>query len=161
MPGHFAHGMMLARARGDVRRSLYSAAFVEGWAHYAEELMVDEGFRAGDPRFAIGVWLGALVRVTRFAAALGVHTGTMTIGEATRRFEDDALLAPAAAASEARRAMYDPTYGRYTWGKLEILRLRDEAVATWGKRYSHRRFHDSLLSLGAPPLGTMGDALFE
>lgn len=159
MPGHFAHGMMLGRAAGEVRRSLFSPAFVEGWAHYAEELMVEEGFRAGDARFAIGVWVEALVRVTRFAAALGVHAGTMTIDEASRRFERDALLAPAAARSEAERAMYDPTYGRYTWGKLEILRLRDEATAAWGRRYSHRRFHDSLLALGAPPLGTMGDAL--
>jgi hypothetical protein len=159
MPGHFAHGQMLARARGDVRRTLFSLAFVEGWAHYAEELMVEEGFRKEDPRFAIGVWVEALIRVTRFAVALGVHAGSMTLDEATRRFEDDAFLEAAGARSEARRATYDPTYGRYTWGKLEILALRDEAMAVWGTRYSHRRFHESLLALGAPPLGTMGDAL--
>jgi hypothetical protein len=161
MPGHFAHGRMLARAEGAVRRSLFSAAFVEGWAHYVEEVMVDEGFRSDDPRFAIGVWAGSLTRVTRFAAALGVHAGTMSIEEAARRFEEDALVAPAAALSEARRATYDPTYGRYTWGKLEIGKLRDEARATWGKRYSHRRFHDALLALGSPPLGTIGDAISD
>jgi hypothetical protein len=159
VPGHFAHGQMLARAAGDVRRSLFSSAFVEGWAHYTEELMVEEGYRADDPRFEIGVWLEALVRVTRFAAALGVHRGTMTVADAARRFEGDALLAPAAALSEAERATYDPTYGRYTWGKLEIRALRDEAVAAWGNRYSHLRFHEALLALGSPPLGTMGDAL--
>jgi hypothetical protein len=158
-PGHFAHGRMLCRAAGEVRRSLFSAAFVEGWAHYSEELMVEEGFRADDPRFAIGVWTGALTRVTRFAAALGVHRGTMTIEEAAQRFEQDAMLTPAAALSEARRATYDPTYGRYTWGKLEIMALREEAQARWGKRYSLRRFHDSLLALGSPPLGTIGDAI--
>ena len=65
-PGHFAHGRMLrSLARGDVRRSLCSAAFVEGWAHYAEELMVEAGFRADDPRYALGVWIEALLRVTR------------------------------------------------------------------------------------------------
>lgn len=159
VPGHFAHGQMLRRATGDVRRSLFSDAFVEGWAHYTEEMMLEEGYRADDPRFAIGIWLEALVRVTRFAAALGVHRGTMTVQDAARRFEEDALLAPAAALSEAERATYDPTYGRYTWGKLEIRALRDEAVAAWGSRYSHRRFHDALLALGAPPLGTMGDAI--
>jgi len=63
------------------------------------------------------------------------------------------------ARSEARRATFDPTYGRYTWGKLEIQALRDEAVARWGPRFGLRRFHESLLELGAPPLGTIGDAL--
>jgi hypothetical protein len=159
-PGHFAHGRMLRRfARGDVKRSLFSEAFVEGWAHYAQELMVEEGFRADDPRFAIGVYLDALVAVTGFAAAIGIHNGTMTVGDATARFEADAFLLGPAARSEATRATYDPTYGRYTWGKLEIMSLREQARAAWGERFSLRRFHEALLTLGAPPLGTMGDAL--
>jgi hypothetical protein len=158
-PGHFAHGRMILRTSGDVRRSLHSEAFIEGWAHYVEELMVEEGFRQEDPRFAIGVTVEALVRVTRFASALGIHRGTMTLQDAVRRFEEDGFLQTAGARAEAERAFYDPTYGRYTWGKLEIRKLRDEARAQWGKRYMLRRFHDSLLSLGAPPLGTMGDFL--
>ena len=159
-PGHFAHGRMIRlAARGDVRRSLVSLAFVEGWAHYAEELLVEEGFREDDPRFAIGVWVEALVRVTRFAAALGIHRGSMTLLDATERFCEDAFLEEPAAQSEARRATFDPTYGRYTWGKLEIQALRDEAIARWGPRFSLRRFHEAVLELGAPPLGTLGDAL--
>jgi len=159
-PGHFAHGRMLRRlAAGDVRRSLFSSAFVEGWAHYVEEVMVEAGFRSEDPRFALGVYIEALLRVTRLAAALGVHRGTMSVEEATRRFETDAYLLGPAAQAEATRATFDPTYGRYTWGKLEIQRLRDEAVAVWGSRFSLRRFHERLLALGAPPLGTIGDVL--
>jgi uncharacterized protein (DUF885 family) len=159
-PGHYAHGRMLRQfATGDVRRSLYSNVFVEGWAHYTEELMVEAGFRESDPRFALGVWIEALMRVTRLAAALGVHRGTMSVDEATRRFESDAYLLGPAARTEATRATFDPTYGRYTWGKLEIMALRDEAIAAWGSKFSLRRFHESLLSLGAPPLGTMGDAI--
>jgi hypothetical protein len=159
-PGHFAHGRMLRQlVRGDVRRSLFSEAFVEGWATYAGELMVDQGFRAGDPRFAIGVYLDALVAVTGLASALGIHQGTMTVDDATARFEADAFLLGPAARGEATRATYDPTYGRYTWGKLEIMSLRDEALAAWGTKFSLRRFHEALLALGAPPLGTMGDAL--
>ena len=158
-PGHFAHGRFLRRVQGDVRRGLYSAAFVEGWAHYAEELMVEEGFRAGDPRYAIGVCIEALVRVTRLRCAIGLHTGAMTMDEAVAAFERDAFLRGPAARSEAGRAAYDPTYGRYTWGKLEILDLRDQAVAAWGNRYSHLRFHEALLGLGAPPLGLIGDIL--
>jgi hypothetical protein len=159
-PGHFAHGRMLRQlVRGDVRRSLFSKAFVEGWAQYAGELMVDQGFKADDPRFAIGVCLDALVAVTGLASALGIHRGTMTVDDATTRFEADAFLLGPAARSEATRATYDPTYGRYTWGKLEIMALRDEALAAWGTKFSLRRFHEALLTLGAPPLGTMGDAL--
>ena len=159
-PGHFAHGRMLRQlVRGDVRRSLFSEAFVEGWACYAGELMVEQGFRADDPRFAIGVCLDALVGVTGLAAALGIHQGTMTVDDATARFEADAFLLGPAAKSEATRATYDPTYGRYTWGKLEIMSLRDEAIAAWGPEFSLRRFHEALLALGAPPLGTMHDAL--
>lgn len=161
-PGHFAHQrILIERVRSDVRRSLSSYAFVEGWAHYGEELLVEEGFRADDPRYAIGVWLEALLRVTRLACALGIHRGTMSVNEAIRRFEEDAYLKGPAARAEARRGTYDPTYGRYTWGKLEILALRDEAMGRWGNRYSHRRFHEAILSLGAPPLGTLGDALEE
>jgi Bacterial protein of unknown function (DUF885) len=159
MPGHYAHGRMMRRVRGEVGTTLFSQAFVEGWAHYAEELYVEEGFRADDPRFAIGVAIEALIRVTRLASAIGLHSGTMTLDESVARFGSDAFLRGPAARAEAERAAYDPTYGRYTWGKLEILRTRAEAQARWGKRYSHRRFHEALLALGAPPLGLIGAAV--
>jgi Bacterial protein of unknown function (DUF885) len=158
-PGHFSHGRAIRRAEGPVRRTLHSAAFVEGWAHYAEELCVEEGFCDGDPRFAIGVWLEALVRVTRLACAIGVHTGGMTVAQAARRFESDTHLAGAAALSEARRATFDPTYGRYTWGKLEIMDLRERARREWGAGFSLRRFHTAMLTLGSPPLGLLGTAV--
>jgi hypothetical protein len=158
-PGHFAHGRRLRRADGEVRRTLHSAAFVEGWAHYAEEVCLEEGFRADDPRFAAGVALEALQRVTRLAVSIGVHGGTMTMDEAVHRFETDAFAHGPAAVAEATRATYDPTYGRYTWGKLELLRLREAARADWGAGFSLERFHGALLGLGAPPLGLAVHAL--
>jgi uncharacterized protein (DUF885 family) len=154
-PGHFAHGRALRSLTGDVRRLVASAAFVEGWAHYAEELLVEEGFRADDPRYEIGVCVEALIRVTRLAVSLGLHTGAMTVDEGTARFEADAFLRGSAARSEAQRATFDPTYGRYTWGKLEILRARDRARHLWGSGFSLRRFHEALLAAGAPPLGLL------
>ena len=160
-PGHFSHGRALRRAPSLVRRTLMSSAFTEGWAHYAEELCVEEGFCADDPRFAIGVWLEALVRVTRLACAIGMHTAGMTVAEATRRFEADTHLAGPAALAEARRATFDPTYGRYTWGKLEIMKLREQARREWGAGFSLRRFHAAMLRLGSPPLGLLGSALHE
>jgi hypothetical protein len=158
-PGHFSHGRALRRVTGPVRPTLHSAAFLEGWAHYAEELCVEEGFRGDDPRFAIGVWLEALVRVTRLACAIGVHTAGMTVQEGARRFAADTHLTGPAALSEARRATFDPTYGRYTWGKLLIMDLRERARKQWGDGFSLLRFHTALLSLGSPPLGLLGTAL--
>jgi Bacterial protein of unknown function (DUF885) len=158
-PGHFAHGRRLRQVTSDVRRTLQSLAFVEGWAHYTEELCIEEGYRSGDARFAAGVALEALQRVTRLAVSIGTHAGTMTVAEGAARFEADAFCYGPAARTEAARATFDPTYGRYTWGKLEILRLREQARARWGPAYSHARFHDELLKLGSPPLGLMAGIL--
>ena len=160
-PGHFSHARAVRRAPTPVRRVLHSVAFVEGWAHYAEEVCAEEGFAGGDPRFAIGAWLEALVRVTRLACAIGIHTAGMSVEEGARRFEADTHLSGPAALSEARRATFDPTYGRYTLGKLEILRLRDEARRQWGTGFSLHRFHTALLALGSPPLGLMSTAIIR
>jgi hypothetical protein len=158
-PGHYSHGIALRHAPTDVRRALQSDAFIEGWAHYVEEVAVEEGFHADDPRYAVGVAIEALVRVTRLACSIGLHSSSMTVEDAARRFEQDAYLAGPAAMSEAQRGTYDPTYGRYTWGKLEILRLREEARKTWGAEFTLPRFHRALLDLGSPPLGLMGTAI--
>ena len=158
-PGHFSHGRALRHVTSEVRRTLHSSAFIEGWAHYGEELCVEEGFGADDPRIPIGVWLEALVRVTRLACAIGVHTAGMTIDEAARRFEADTHLSGPAALSEARRATFDPTYGRYTWGKLEILKLRERARKDWGAGFTLQRFHKAMLDLGSPPIGLLPTAL--
>jgi hypothetical protein len=158
-PGHFAHGRLLRAVEEPVRRTLYSPAFIEGWAHYAEELAVEQGLRADDPRFAIGVAVKSLARVTRMAVAIGLHTGAMTVAEAVTRFTEDAFLRGPVAEAEAARATFDPTYGRYTWGKLEILRLREEARRRWGASFTLRRFHAALMDLGSPPLGLLGTAL--
>ncbi|MGO9293878.1 MAG: DUF885 family protein [Streptosporangiaceae bacterium] len=158
-PGHFSHGRALRRAATPVRQMLISSAFCEGWAHYAEELCVEEGFGDGDPRFDIGVWLEALIRVTRLACAIGVHTAGMTVAEAASLFEAQTHISGEAALSEARRATFDPTYGRYTWGKLEIMALRERARKRWGAGFTLKRFHSAMLALGSPPLGLLGTAV--
>jgi Bacterial protein of unknown function (DUF885) len=158
-PGHFSHGRALRRMTSEVRRTVHSSAFVEGWAHYAEELCIEEGFSAEDPRIRVGTWLEALVRVTRLACAIGVHTAGMSVLEAAQRFEADTHLSGPAAMSEARRATFDPTYGRYTWGKLEIMKLRERARKEWGTGFTLQRFHKAMLDLGSPSLGLLGTAI--
>lgn len=158
-PGHFAHGRALRHAPSDVRRSLIGAGFAEGWAHYGEELMLDEGFRSDDPRLMIGVALEALVRVVRLKCAIGLHTGAMNVDEATHAFVDAALMPEVTARAEASRGTFDPTYGIYSWGKWTILDAREDARKQWGEGFSLRRFHDALLELGSPPLGLVGEAV--
>src|SRR5919197_4190855 len=158
-PGHFAHGRALRRVGGDVRRTLLSTAFVEGWAHYGEELCLEEGYRDGDPRFQAGMACEALQRVTRLAVSIGVHAGSLSVPEAIARFEADAFVYGSGGRGEGTPGPFDPTYGRYTWGKLEILDLREQAKRQWRSGYSVHRFHAALLALGSPPLGLMAHAL--
>ena len=154
-PGHFAHARCLRHAPTAVRRQVQSETFMEGWAHYAEEMVLEVGFRADDPRYAIGMACEALLRVTRLECAVGLHTGAMSLADATALLESQAFLAGPAARAEAERGLYDPTYGRYTWGKLEILALREEARNAWGAEFSLPRFHAALMELGCPPVGLM------
>ncbi|MEV5886559.1 DUF885 family protein [Streptomyces sp. NPDC052020] len=158
-PGHYAHGRALRALDSDVRRALESPAFVEGWAHYAEELYAEERFRRGDPLYVIGMAVEALLRVTRLACSIGLHTGSLSVEEAAARFASDAFLRGTAALGEARRGTVDPTYGRYTLGKLEIQRVRGLARDRWGGGYTHRRFHDALFALGMPPVGLLERAV--
>lgn len=175
-PGHFSHWRHMRTLQEPVRRALHSMTFAEGWAHYAEEMLLEEGFGAyaaervaGEDfldgtewtpdHYEIGVWVEALIRVTRLSVAIGMHTGEMTVEQGAARFAKDTPLRGPAALSEARRATFDPTYGRYTWGKLEILRLRERAREEWGAKFSLPRFHRALLDLGSPPIGLIGTAV--
>jgi uncharacterized protein DUF885 len=158
-PGHFAHSRSLRRLTSPVRRQLIGGTFTEGWAHYAEEMVIEEGFRADDPRYVVGVCLEALVRVTRLVCSIGLHTGTLTVDDATERFHRDAFLGGSAARSEAQRGTFDIGYGRYTQGKFAILDLREQARAQWGAGFSLPRLHTALLELGAPPIGLITAAL--
>ena len=159
-PGHFSHHQALRRARGDVRRTLFSSAFVEGWAHYAEELCVEEGFLADDPRFAIGVWLEALVRVTRLACALGVHTAGLD-GRARRprgsRRTPTWRVRPRCPRRGGRRSTR-PTAGT-PGASWRSWRRREQARAAWGAGFTLKRFHTALMDLGSPPLGLLGTAI--
>ncbi|MCL2733575.1 MAG: DUF885 domain-containing protein [Actinomycetia bacterium] len=158
-PGHCSHALMMGQVDNPVRRTLWSELFFEGWAHYAEEMMWEEGYQDDSPLYQFGMAQEAMMRVVRVQAVLGIHTGALTLDEATALFEQRAFLAGPAARAEALRAVWEPTCVRYTWGKVLMRRLRDQARAAWGPGFSLPRFHRELMAFGSPPVGLVAGAM--
>lgn len=159
-PGHFVHFMHVRHAPSMIRKVMASYSFVEGWAHYAEEMMVDEGVDP-TPQFRLAFLAEALVRQVRYLAAIRMHVGEMTVDEATRMFQTRAFMAHVPARKEAVRGTFDPGYLNYTLGKFMVRRLRDDYRAERGAAFSPREFHDRLLRLGAPPVPLARRALLQ
>ena len=160
-PGHFSHGLAMRHAPSLTRQVLASEAFVEGWAHYVEEVAVEEGFHADDPRFAAGVAIEALLRVTRLACAIGLHSGR----------DDGRRRHPA-----VRAGRLPGRAGRAVRGAARHLRPdvrpvhlgqagdpRPARAGPGGARarsgFDLPRFHAAMLELGSPPLGLLDHAL--
>ncbi len=156
-PGHFVQGRWAERAPTRVQRAFASYSFVEGWAHYGEQLMIEEGFGRSDPANELAMRRGALLRNCRFWASLAIHVKGMTVDEVAKRFRGDCHQDEATAAEQAVRGTFDPGYFAYTLGKLQILALRKEAKERLGPAFSLRKFHDALLAHGAPPVALLHD----
>ncbi len=150
-PGHYVHFLHRARVVSDVAKSHYSYAFTEGWAHYCEEMMVDEGFGGGDPKLRLVQLQDALLRNCRYLSSIAMHTGGWGWEDATEFFMENAFLDRLPAEREAKRGTWDPGYLNYTLGKLIIKKLREDFFREHAKS-TLTDFHDELLSLGAPPL---------
>ena len=151
-PGHFLHFLHANRSRSKIGQVFQSYAFIEGWAHYTEEMMWDAGLHQGDAEAHVGQLMQALWRNVRYVSAIGLHTGGMSLAESERLFREVAYLDPGNARQQAMRGTYDPAYLNYTLGKLMIGKLREDWVATRGGRSAWKEFHDTLLSYGGPPL---------
>ncbi|HEY0395864.1 MAG TPA: DUF885 domain-containing protein [Candidatus Elarobacter sp.] len=152
-PGHFVNFTIDKHLPLTLTEKLVSAAsFVEGWAHYDEQMMVDEGWGNGDPRVRLMQLREAIWRNARYVAGVKMHTQGMTVAQAETFFRTQAFLDPASARAEAKRGTQDATYGYYTLGKLEILKLRDDYKKKMGSAYTLARFHRDLLQYGDPAI---------
>ena len=151
-PGHYVHYLHTRNAESMLSRVFGAYSFWEGWAHYAEQMMIEQGYGGGDPRNALGQLMEALLRNCRYICAIRMHTQGMTLDEATRFFMDNAFMEALPARKEAQRGAFDPMYLNYTLGKLMILKLRDDYRRAQGSAYTLKRFHDAFLSFGAPPI---------
>jgi uncharacterized protein (DUF885 family) len=153
-PGHFLHYQHLRRVQSKVRKSLMfaPASFLEGWAHYGEQMMAEAGFERQNPSFGLGQLAEALVRLVRVIVGIKLHAQDMSVEQGVRLFKDEAFLEEAAARREAERGTFDPTYLVYAIGKHMLLKLRHDYKQQQGKAFSLKTFHDAVLGNGAAPV---------
>jgi len=157
-PGHYVHSLFMRRTPGKIRRIWIGlnpfpqpSSGQDGWAHYAEQLVSDEGFKKDDPRYRLAQTSEALTRICRLISGLRLHSGEWSIDRAAQLFETEAHLPSPAARQEAVRGTYDPTYGGYFLGKLAAFKLRRDVQTARGDAFNLREFHERVMSNGIAP----------
>jgi uncharacterized protein (DUF885 family) len=158
-PGHFVHFEHARKQRCLVRRVGFVPGFGEGWAHYTEQLAIEQGLAEDRPLLHFAQVQDALVRACRFRATLALHTEGATVDDATAMFVTYTGLPEFPARREAERGTYDPMYLSYTYGKLQILEWRAELQRRPG--FSLREFHDTMLGSGLPPLAAVRELVLN
>jgi len=174
-PGHYVQFLALnASKAGPVAKLYNSYAFVEGWAHYTEQMVLDAGFpevptgaaltseqRVRAAKFRLAQSDEALLRLCRLCVAIQMHTGGMSLAQGTQFFVDNCYYEAKPAASEANRGTFDPGYCFYTLGKLQLLKLRKDWQQQEGDRFTLQRFHDEVLRHGAPPIRLLRETMLK
>jgi uncharacterized protein (DUF885 family) len=167
-PGHYIQFLWLPQAPSRVRKLLGANTDIEGWAHYTEQMMLDEGYGqpgagAKDEREAKFLRLGqlqdALLRNARFIVGIQMHSGKMSFDEAIAFFQKEGYQSKETATVETKRGAGDPTYLYYTLGKLEIMKLREDVKKKQGAAFSLEKFHNDFLQQGFPPIKIVRQAL--
>ncbi|OLB19708.1 MAG: hypothetical protein AUI05_00290, partial [Verrucomicrobia bacterium 13_2_20CM_2_54_15_9cls] len=173
-PGHYVQFLHLnASTASKVEKIFGSYAFVEGWAHYCEKMMLDEGF--GNPtssspneedvkraaKYRMAQADEALLRLCRLCVSIKMHTQNMSLDEATKFFQDNCYYEEKPARQEAMRGTFDPGYLNYTLGKLQILKLRDDYKTQEGNDFSLQKFHNELLNHGMPPIRLLREIMLK
>jgi uncharacterized protein (DUF885 family) len=167
-PGHYVQYLYSLKAPTRVRKVIQANTNIEGWAHYTEQMMLDNGYGqpgtgAKDEREAKFLRLGqlqdALLRNARYIVGIQMHTGEMTYDQAVEFFQKEGYQPKETATVEAKRGAGDPTYLYYTLGKLEIMKLRADLMKKQGTAFSLQGFHDEFLSQGFPPIKVIREAM--
>jgi uncharacterized protein (DUF885 family) len=167
-PGHYVQFLWVHQAPTKTRMLLGASSNSEGWAHYCEQMMLDEGFGqpgtgAKDAREAKLIRLGqlqdALLRDARFIVGIEIHIGKMSIEQATEFFVEEGYQSKETGLVETKRGTADPTYLYYTLGKLEILKLREDVKKKQGAGFSLEQFHNDFMRQGFPPIKIVRHAM--
>jgi uncharacterized protein (DUF885 family) len=151
-PGHYTQFLWVQNAPSKVRKLIGASTNAEGWAHYSEQMMLDEGYGNGDLKLRLGQLQDALLRNARYIAGIEMHRGKMSFEQAVDFFVKEGYQTHALGLVEAKRGTSDPTYLYYTLGKLEILKLRDDYRKLRGAKFNLLDFHDTFLAQGFPPI---------
>jgi uncharacterized protein (DUF885 family) len=173
-PGHYVQFLHLnASPASKVEKIFGSYAFIEGWAHYCEKMMLDEGFGSASSstpseddmkraaKYRMAQTDEALLRLCRLCMSIKLHTQNMSLDEATKFFQDNCYYEEKPARQEAIRGTFDPGYLNYTLGKLQILKLRDDYKAQEGDEFSLQKFHNELLNHGMPPIRLLREIMLK
>ena len=173
-PGHYVQFLHLnASPATKVEKIFGSYAFGEGWAHYCEKMMLDEGYGGStnstpskdDSKHAAKYRMAqadeALLRLCRLCASIKMHTQNMSVDEATKFFQDNCYYEEKPAHQEAMRGTFDPGYLNYTLGKLQILKLRDDYKAQQGDEFSLQKFHNEMLNHGMPAIRLLREIMLK
>lgn len=150
-PGHYVQFLWVQHAPSKVRKLLGCGTNAEGWAHYTEQMMLDEGY-SRDPKIRLGQLQDALLRDARYIVGISMHTGKMTFEQGVDFFVKEGYQTHEVAERETKRGTSDPTYLVYTLGKLEILKLREDYKKKMGDKFSLEQFHNDFLKQGYPPV---------
>ncbi|MDQ6665273.1 MAG: DUF885 domain-containing protein [Acidobacteriota bacterium] len=151
-PGHYVQFLWVQNAPSKVRKLLGANTNAEGWAHYCEQVMLDEGYGDHDPKLRLGQLQDALLRNARYIVGIQMHAGRMTYEQGIDFFVKEGMQTRANGERETKRGTSDPTYLYYTLGKLEILKLREDYKKLRGDRYTLEEFHNSFMKQGFPPI---------
>ncbi|HJT88736.1 MAG TPA: DUF885 domain-containing protein [Bryobacteraceae bacterium] len=158
-PGHYVQFLWLQKVPTKVRKLMGCSTNAEGWAHYSEQMMLDEGYGGGNLKLRLGQLQDALLRDARYIAGIEMHTGKMTLEQAMDFFVNEGYQTRPIAEKEAKRGTSDPTYLYYTLGKLEILKLRADYRKMKGAQYSLEGFHNAFMQQGTAPIKIVRRAL--
>jgi uncharacterized protein (DUF885 family) len=151
-PGHYLQFLNAKQYPTKVRKLYSCGTNVEGWAHYCEQMMVDEGFGDGSPQIRLAQLSDALLRDCRFVVGIKLHTEGWTVEQGKKFFEEQGFIEADAAFQESRRGTYNPTYLYYTLGKLQIYKLRADCRKAVGNEFSLLKFHDDFVRQGGVPI---------
>ena len=158
-PGHYTQFLWVKQAPSKVRKLFGCGSNAEGWAHYTEQMMLDEGYGNGDPKLRLGQLQDALLRNARYIVGIEMHTGKMTFEQAADFFVKEGYQSRVNAVRETKRGTSDPTYLVYTLGKLQIMQLRADYRKKMGAAFRLQEFHDAFLKQGFPPVALVRRAL--
>ncbi len=159
-PGHYVQFLWMQHVDSKVRKLLGARTNAEGWAHYSEQMMLDEGYTNGDPKMRLGQLQDALLRDARYIVGIEMHTGKRTFDQGVEFFEKEGYQTHDVALRETKRGTSDPTYLYYTLGKLQIIKLREDYRKKTGTAaFSLEEFHDAFMKQGFPPIKIVRKAL--